>query len=58
MALEEIFNFLNKFLEDMSLFVGPVIPLFFTFSDVSSGFPSQSGKPYSPLARSMCLHIP
>ena len=32
-----------KFLEDMSLFVGPLIPLFWTYDDVSTGFQSQGG---------------
>ena len=29
--------------------MGPLIPLFWTSSDVSSGFQSQSGQPYSHL---------
>ena len=29
------------------LFVGPLIPLFWTSGDVSSGFQSQGGQPYS-----------
>ena len=32
------------------LFVGPLIPLFWTFGDIFSRFQSQSGKPYSHLA--------
>ena len=30
--------------------MGPLIPLFWTSGDVSSGFQSQSGQPYSHLA--------
>ena len=37
------FVFFNKFLLDTCPFVGPLIPLFWTSGDVSSGFQSQSG---------------
>ena len=40
------------------IFVGPLIPLFWTCGDVSSGFQSQSGQPYSSLAEAYVLHIP
>ena len=39
--------FCFKFLEDISLFVWSLIPLFWTSGDISSGFHSQSGQPYS-----------
>ena len=35
--------FFEKFLLDTCPFVGPLIPLFWTSGDVSSGFQSQSG---------------
>ena len=38
--------------------MGPLIPLFWTPGDVSSGFQSQSGQPYSNLAEVYILHIP
>ena len=52
-----IYFWLN-FLEDISLFVGPLIWLFWTSGDVSSEFQSQSGQPYSHLAEAYVLHIP
>ena len=39
--------FLKYFLEDICSFMGPLIPLFRTSGDISSGFQSQSGQPYS-----------
>ena len=39
------------------LFVGPVIPMFWTSNDVSSGFQSQSGQPYLCQRRSIYYHI-
>ena len=39
--------FFLKFLLDTCPFLGPLIPLFRTSGDVSSGFQSQSGQPYS-----------
>ena len=47
-----------KFLLDTCPFLGPLIPLFRTSGDVSSGFQSQSGQPYSHLAEVYVLHIP
>ena len=41
------FVFFFKFLLDTCPFLGPLIPLFQTSGDVSSGFQSQSGQPYS-----------
>ena len=38
--------------------MGPLIPLFWTSGDVSSGFQSQSGQPYSCLVEAYVLHIP
>ena len=35
-----------------------LIPLFWTSGDVSSGFQSQSGQPYSCLAEVHMLHVP
>ena len=37
--------------------MGPLISLFLTSSDVSSGFQSQSGQPYSRLAEAYVLHV-
>ena len=39
-------SFFKNFLENISPFVGPLIPLFWTSGDVSSGFQSQNGQPY------------
>ena len=41
------FFFLKKFLADTCPFLGPLLPLFWISGDVSSGFQSQSGLPYS-----------
>ena len=41
------FFFKKKFLADTCPFLGPLVPLFRISSDVSSGFQSQSGLPYS-----------
>ena len=57
-AIQFTHHFFKKNLEDMSLFVGTLIPLFWISSDVSSGFQSQSGQPYSCLAEVYVLHIP
>ena len=40
------------------LFVGPLIPLFWTSGDISSGFQSQGGQPYLHLAKAYVLHVP
>ena len=37
------------------LFVGPLIPLFWTSVDVSFGFQSQSGQPYLHFGRGICV---
>ena len=42
--------FQNNFWRTRVLFMGPMIPLFWTSGDVSSGFQSQNGQPYSHLA--------
>ena len=42
----------------MSPFMGPLIPLFWTSGDISSGFQSQSGQPYSSLQRLTCYTFP
>ena len=49
---------LPQILEDISHLMGPLIPLFGTSGDVSSGFQSQSGQPYSYscLAKVYLLH--
>ena len=39
-------------------FTGPLITLFWTFGDVSSGFQSQNGWPYSHLAEAFVMYIP
>ena len=38
--------------------MGPLIPLFWTFGDISSGFQSQSGQPYSHLAEAYTIYVP
>ena len=35
----------------------PLIPLFWTPGDVSSGFQSQSGQPYSHLAEEYVMYV-
>ena len=40
-------SFLSFFLADTCPFLGPLVPLFWISGDVSSGFQSQSGLPYS-----------
>ena len=37
--------------------MGLLIPLFWTSGGISSGFQSQSGKPYSHLAEAYMLHV-
>ena len=39
------------------MFVEPLITLFWTSGDVSSGFQSQSGQPYSCLVEAYVLHV-
>ena len=51
-------NFLKKILGNTSSFLGPLIPLLWTFGDVSSGFQSQSGQPYSYLVEVICYTFP
>ena len=46
-----------KFWKTWVLFVGLLIPLFWTSGDVYSGFQSQSGHPYSSLAEVFVLHV-
>ena len=55
---EEVEFFLKIFWRTWVLFVGPLIPLLWTSSDISSGFQSQSGQPYSHLAEAYVLHVP
>ena len=50
------FFFLKKFLADTCPFLGPLVPLFWISGDVSSGFQSQSGLPYSHRRRK--IHCP
>ena len=50
--------FFLKFLLDTCPFVGPLIPLFWTSGDVSSGFQSQSGQPHLNLAEVYMIYIP
>ena len=40
------------------LFMGPLIPLFWTFGDVSSVFQGQSGQPYLHLAEVYMMYVP
>ena len=51
-------HYFNKILRTWVFFVGPLIPLFWTSGDVSSGFQSQSGQPYSCLAEVYVLYVP
>ena len=47
--LVHLFLHIFSFLKSLEvLFVGPLMPLFWTSGDVFSGFQSQSGQPYSP----------
>ena len=61
--------FFSKFLADTRHFLGPLVPLFWISSDVSSGFQSQSGfcricfivaanAMYIPLDSPLMLHVP
>ena len=43
---------------DFLKFLGPLIPLFWTSGDVSAGFQSQRGQPYSHLAEAYMLYVP
>ena len=52
-----IFLFFKQFLEDINPFCGPLILLFWTSSDVSSMFQSQSGQPYSHFAEAYILDL-
>ena len=49
--------FKNIFWRTQVLFVGPLIPLFWTSGDVFSGFQSQSGQPYLHLMEAYMLHV-
>ena len=56
-------NFLKKYLEERSLFLRPLIPLFWTSGDVFSGFQGQSGQSYPHFnglihTLTCMLHIP
>ena len=42
---------------DTCPFVGPLIPLFRTSGDVSSGFQRQSGQPYSRLVEAYVIYV-
>ena len=57
---DEIKLFFKKNLEKKhkSFFVGPLILLFWTSGDVSSGFQNQSGQPYLHLVEVYVLHVP
>ena len=50
--------FFKKFSEDMTPFFGTLVPLFWTSGDVSSGFRSQSGQPYSHFTEAYMCNIP
>ena len=52
------FFFFLKFLADTCPFLGPLIPLFWISGDVSSGFQSQSGLPYSHCGCKYNVHSP
>ena len=51
-------SFLKKKLVDPCPSVVPLIPLFQTSGEVSSGFQSQSGQPYSCLAEPYMIYVP
>ena len=42
----------------MSFYGAPIIPLFWTSGDVTSGFQSQSGQPCSQLAEAYVIYVP
>ena len=44
-------------LMDTCAFLGQLIPHFWTFGNVSSGFQSQSGQPYLYLAEAYVMHV-
>ena len=48
----------KKNLVDTCPILGPLIPLFWTSGDVSSGFQSQGGQPYSHLAVAYVIDVP
>ena len=52
------FFFKKIFWRTWVLFLGPLIPLFWTSGDVSSGFQSQSGQPYSSCVEAYMLYVP
>ena len=56
--VKEIFFLKKKIWRTWVFFVGPLIPLFWTSGDVSSGFQCQSGQPYSSLVEVYMLHTP
>ena len=57
-VLFRFYLFIYIFWRTQVLFVGPLIHRFWTSGDISSGFQSQSGQPYSHLAEVYMLHIP
>ena len=52
------FLFFLKFLLDTCPFVGPLIPLFWTSGDVSSGFQSRVGSALFELAEAYVIYVP
>ena len=48
----------GKYWRTLVHFVWPLIPLFWTCGDVSSGIQSQSGQPYSLLAKAYVIYLP
>ena len=50
--------FFLKFLADTCPVLGPLVPLFWISGDVSSGFQSQSGLPYSHCGGKRNVHSP
>ena len=48
----------EKFLADTCPFLGPLVPLFWISGDVSFGFQSQSGLPYSHCGGECNVHSP
>ena len=50
--------FFKKFLLDTCPFLGPLIPLLWTFGDVSSGFQRQSRQLYSHLPEVYVIYVP
>ena len=56
--LSHYFSKMNIVLVETCPFMGPLIPQFWTSGDVSSGFQSLGGQPYSQLAEVYMMYVP